>query len=216
MTLSHKYITLPILALIAICGGAVLGYTHLGSAAQDIADIHGSMQGMMGGFATPHVDGTITAIDGSTITITADQNHGGGTFKIDTSNATFTKDGASSSIGDYKVVDRVWAGGSINGTDVSATAINNSRGGKGMMGHGGMGKGHGVVGTVESISGSTVTVKGIDSTTYTVETKDASVERKVVGSLSDVKVGDQIGVHGTLSGTNVTATHIMDDISVNR
>ncbi|MEK7063718.1 MAG: hypothetical protein AAB955_03455 [Patescibacteria group bacterium] len=74
------------------------------------------------------------------------------------------------------------------------------------------GKGHGVMGTVSAINGSTITVTNLDGTSYTVEAGAATVQKMATGSLADVTVGDRIGVHGTVSGTTVTAEHIMDDL----
>ena len=71
---------------------------------------------------------------------------------------------------------------------------------------------HGVMGTVSSISGTSITVTRPDGTTYTVEASGAKVQRVVEGALSDIQVGDRIGVRGETSGTTVTATMIMDDM----
>lgn len=75
----------------------------------------------------------------------------------------------------------------------------------------------GVMGTVASISGSTITVTDKDGTTYTVNAGSAAVVKHVegqqgpqTGSLQDIAVGDTIAVRGTLSGTTVAATEIME------
>jgi hypothetical protein len=74
------------------------------------------------------------------------------------------------------------------------------------------GHGHGVVGSVTAVDGSTVTVTGMDGKTYTVTVGAATVARVVEGTLSDIHVGDRIGVHGAVSGTTVVAERIMDDV----
>lgn len=71
---------------------------------------------------------------------------------------------------------------------------------------------HGVMGEVTAVNGSTLTVTGRDGTSYTVTADTAKVERIVEGALTDIHVGDRIGVHGTVSGTTVTAERIMDDV----
>jgi ABC-type dipeptide/oligopeptide/nickel transport system ATPase component len=68
------------------------------------------------------------------------------------------------------------------------------------------------MGTVSAVDGSTVTITNTDGTTYTVDATNAKVSKMVDLSVSDIKVGDQVGVMGTISGTSVTATHIMDGV----
>jgi len=161
-----------------------------------------------------HVDGTITAVSGTTITITAAQNHGGGTYTIDASSATIMKDGSTVSLTDYAVGDQIIAVGTVNGTSVIATKImNGGMGfGHGPGGFGHHGFGHGIGGEVSAVVGSTITVTGANGESYTVDAGSATVHRMVAGSLSDVKVGDRIGVKGTVSGNTVTATQIMDGL----
>jgi len=207
MTKSQKFITIPVLGALMLVGGGIAGYTGL--AAAQSADTSSTTQTRPG--RTPHVDGTITAIDGSTITITAEANHGGGTYSIDASGATITKDNASAPLSSYAVGGKIWVEGTINGTSVTATKISN-RPGFGPGGMGGHGKGHGVMGTVSAVDGSTITVTDRDGTSYAVNAGSATVQKMVAGALSDVAVGDRIGVQGTVSGTTVTATTIMDDV----
>ena len=76
----------------------------------------------------------------------------------------------------------------------------------------GMGKGHGVMGTVSSVNGNTVTLTGADGQTYTVDATSAKVSKVVDLSVADIKVGDTLGVMGTVSGNSVSAVHIMDGI----
>jgi hypothetical protein len=72
--------------------------------------------------------------------------------------------------------------------------------------------GRGVMGTVSAVSGTTVTVTNADGTSYTVDAASAKVSKIVDLTVGDIKVGDTIGVMGTVSGTNVTAAHIMDGV----
>ncbi len=79
-------------------------------------------------------------------------------------------------------------------------------------------RGPGVRGTVASINGNTLTVTGKDNTTYIVDVSGAKVLKgtagaaPTTGSVSDIKVGDTVGVRGTVTGVNVTATEVMDGI----
>lgn len=214
MTNTKNIILLPVLAGVMLLGGGLAGYAALADA-QDAgaasvgSQVRGAMRGMMGQKA-PHVDGVITAIHGTTLTITADANHGGGTYTINAGSATVTKDGAAATLANFAVGEKVWATGTITGTTVDATMLSNG-GGKG-FGRGGHGRGHGLMGEVSAVSGSTITLTGRDGTTYTVNAGSANVQKMVAGSLSDIAVGDSIGVHGSVSGNTVTATTILDDV----
>lgn len=79
------------------------------------------------------------------------------------------------------------------------------------MGPGGMDK-HGVHGTVSAVNGNTLTVTNEDGTSYTVDASEAKISKIVVLGVGDIQVGDTVGVMGEVSGTSVTAKHIMDGI----
>ncbi len=213
---TKNIILVPALAGLMLVGGAVAGYTGLAAAqSSDTTTNSNPIAGMFQKMRAPHVGGTISAINGSVITISGNERHAG-TFTVETSGATFTKAGASASLASFAVGDYVRAEGTVNGTNVTATTVSDAPGmgmGKGDRGMGGRhGKGPGVMGQVSAISGSTITVTGMDGQSYTVDAASAKVQRMVEGSLSDIAVGDRIGVHGTVSGTTVTATNIMDDV----
>lgn len=203
---------LPALVGVMVLGGAAAGYASLASAQTETGSTFARMGARMIGQQKPHVDGTITAITGSTITLTADANHGGGTYTVNAGNATVTKAGVAATLSDLAVGKKIWAAGTITGTTVEATKISDApQGGFGKGGRG-FGKGHGVMGEVSAVSGSSITVKGKDGSIYTVDAANAKVQKMVAGTLSDIAVGDSIGVQGTVSGTSVTATTIMDDV----
>lgn len=85
--------------------------------------------------------------------------------------------------------------------------------GRGMMDHDfDHQRGHGVMGTVTAVSGTTITITGKDGTAYTIDASSAQIGKIETITAGDVHVGDTLGVEGTLSGTNVTAKHIMDGI----
>jgi hypothetical protein len=107
--------------------------------------------------------------------------------------------------------------------------------------HDGM-KGDHIHGTVTAVSGTTITVLDsrpkrtegstvteTTETTYTVDAASAKVlemparpadeatapsvkPEPTVGTLSDIAVGDTVGIRGTISGTTIVATEIMDGI----
>ena len=80
------------------------------------------------------------------------------------------------------------------------------------MDEGFAGFGRGTFGTISSIDGSTLTISGSDGTSTKVATDDSTVVSTSVNlALSDVAVGDQITVMGTVSGTDVAAERIVDN-----
>ncbi|MCE9643937.1 DUF5666 domain-containing protein [Candidatus Parcubacteria bacterium] len=208
-----KATAIPLAALLFLGGGAIAGYTSLaGAQTATPTAVVDSKAAMLG--RAPHVGGTITAISGSTLTVTAKTKTGDTTYTINAANATVTKDGAASTLAGLAVGDKVMALGTVNGSSVAATSIMSGKGfGPGKPGmRGGPGMGHGVMGKVTAVNGSTITVAGPDGKSYTVNAGSATIHRMVTGSLSDVVVGDTIGVQGTVSGNTVTAKEIMDDL----
>jgi hypothetical protein len=213
-----KFLALPIIGAAILGGGAIAGYTGLASA-QTSGSAQASNTQMRRG---PGVHGTVTAVNGSSITITektGPRGAAGTTYTVDASNATVKKFAAGSapatiSASQIAVGDEIGVTGTISGTSVTATEIMDGMGMTGFGGHGfgGPGKGRGAIGTVSAVNGSTITLTGKDGKTYTIDASSAAVEKMITGSLSDVTVGDTIGVEGSVSGTSVTATKIMDGL----
>lgn len=207
MTNSQKFITLPILGGLMLLGGGIAGYVGMVSADTSTS---GNQERHMFDESTPHVGGEVTAVNGTTITV--NDMRKGGTYTIDASGATFMKDGASADISSITVGGHVMAEGTLDGTTLTATKVMSGmpKGGHGFGGPGG--RGHGVMGQVTAVDGNTITVTGKDGQSYTVNAGSATVQKMVAGSISDIAVGDRIGVQGTVSGNSVTATQIMDDL----
>lgn len=199
-----QLITIPVLGALMLVGGGIVGYVGMVSA--QTADTNTQTEGRMFDDSTPRVGGEVTAVDGTTITV--NDMRKGGTYTIQSSGATFEKDGASASLSSITVGSHVMAEGTLSGTTLTATKVMS---GKGPGGHG-HGRDPGVMGEVTAVDGSTITVTGKNGTSYTVNAGSAEVKKMVAGALSDIAVGDTIGVQGTVSGTSVTATTIMDDL----
>ncbi len=221
MTKTQSLIAIPAIAATLLAGGALAGYATLASAEESSTSIAGVGQTMMQsmGKRGPHVHGTVTAVNGTTITITDERQNT--IYTIDASGATFKKATAGSApttvtISEIAVGDTIGARGTVSGTTVTATEVMEGamgRGGPGGMG--GHGRGQGVMGTVTAVNGSTITVTDQRSgTSYTVNAGAATVQKMTAGALSDIVVGDTIGVQGDVSGTAVTAKNIMDDLPV--
>lgn len=69
-------------------------------------------------------DGVISSINGTTIVVSEEADEGGASYTIDASKATITnKGGATATLADLKIGDKIFVQGAVNGTSVSATSI---------------------------------------------------------------------------------------------
>lgn len=231
MTKTQSILAIPAIMATLLAGGAIAGYATLASAqtaTTGTAGVGSMVAGMGMGMKDrgPHVHGTVSAVSGTTLTITDERSST--TYTIDASTATFKKAAAGAApttvtISEIAVGDKIGAMGTLSGTTLKATEVMEGdfgRGGMGGMhgmgGHGGRGPagagGPGVMGKVTAVSGSTITVTDRDGKSFTVNAGSATVQKMTTGALSDIAVGDTIGVHGDVSGTTVTAKTIMDDV----
>jgi hypothetical protein len=187
-------------------------------------------QGMMG---RPAVVGTVSAVNGTTLTV-ASKGFGrmatataATSYTVDASSATVAKNGATSTVSAIAAGDTVMVRGTVSGTSVTATAIFDGMPGRG-KGPGRFGgessstsprpafpiQGNGqpvVGGTVTAISGSTVTVTNKSNVTYTIDATNAAIVKGgATSTLASVSVNDQVLVQGTVNGTSVAASSILD------
>lgn len=208
-----KKIAIPVAAVIASVGIGFAGVSSAQTATTAQAGTHTMiMQG-----ERPAVVGTVTAVSGTTLTVTSNRQKDatGTTYTVNAAGAQVYKStsGAApveSTLSAVAVGDTVAVAGTVSGTEVTATKVISgvtrmNMGGKGR----GLGQGMGTHGTISSISGTTITLTGVDGKTYTVDGSKATVARTATVTVSDLKVGDTIGVQGSVSGTTVTANHIM-------
>ncbi|HUC31086.1 MAG TPA: DUF5666 domain-containing protein [Candidatus Paceibacterota bacterium] len=216
------------------------------------ANAHGAFAGghggMRGGMA-PGVFGTVSAVNGTTLTVTSKPRPvpmrmasstsaaapASIVYTVDASNATIYKGSATTtvSIASVAVGDAVMVQGTVSGTNVAATVIRDGIGG--MMGRpgmpvmGGKGFGHGasstpsttpiiqgngqpvVGGSVTAISGTTLTVTNPSNVTYTIDASSATIVKNGTSTaFSNIAVGDNVLVQGTVNGTSVTASSVID------
>jgi hypothetical protein len=178
----------------------------------------------------PGVFGTVTAISGNSLTVSSKgfgANATATTYTVDATSATVTKNGAASSLGNVAVGDMVSIQGTVSGTNVTATALRD-----GMMGRMGIkpgqhatstkpasiiqGNGQPVIGgNVTAINGSSLTVTNKSNVTYTVDATNATIEKvNATSSVSNIAVGDNVIVQGTVNGTSVTAASVIDSGAV--
>ena len=153
------------------------------------------------------VNGTVSANDGSTITLSGKN---GTSYTIDTSSSTSVAkiaNGTSTTIqvSGISVGDTLMVMGTVNGTTVTATKIVDGTFPKPSP--------PAATGTVSVINGNTITLTA-SSTTYSVDASNATfmINKPAGTSVSNtgIQVGDSLTVFGTVSGTNITATRIMD------
>ncbi len=172
------------------------------------------------------VFGTVTSINGTTLTVSGHQGFSTSTpavtFTVDASNAKVMKNKDQGSVSNVVVGDTVAVMGTINGTNVTATMI---RDGVTMRMGGTIGPGQGapapitgngqpiVAGSVAAINGSTITITNKSNVQYTIDASGAKiVQGQNTVSASAITVGDNVIVQGSVNGSSVTASSIIDQV----
>ena len=183
------------------------------------------------------IPGTVTAINGTSITMTGQQGHGSTTaatlFTVDATNAVVRKGMATSTLSGIAVGDKIYAQGTVNGTTIKATTIEDGLMGRnamigenGLMGKNGQ-RGQGsrasstpvftgngepvVMGAISAINGNSVTVTNPSGVTYTVDVTNAKIIKGPTAvTVTTLVVGDKVLVQGTVNGTAVSATTVID------
>ncbi len=141
--------------------------------------------------------GTITAIDGTTLTV---ESEDGATVTVTTSDDTRVTEATEGTLADIATGDTVRVMGP-EGDDgrVAARAVievpARDEAAEGEAPEGGPGRGRGLVGTVASVDGTSLTVTTAAGETVTVTTDD-DTEVAVIAALAvaDLEVGDEVGV----------------------
>lgn len=180
----------------------------------------GRMMGRM-----PGVFGTVASVNGTTLTITSKAGPNGtpaaATYTVDASGATVTKEGSASTVSSIATGDTVMVQGTVSGTSVTAKVIRDGMPGKGAGMEGRsqtpgvtvQGNGQPVIGgTVSTVSGTTLTVATAQGgISYSVDASAATVRKgAATSSVSSISVGDRVVVQGSVNGTSVTASSIID------
>jgi hypothetical protein len=203
---------LAVFALIVVAAGTFT-FMHVSSAQTTTApsttttNSSGKTWARGGGIGMGHgVMGTVASISGSTISLTGKNNT---PYSVNDSGATVSKftNGTKTTIptSDIATGDTLMVMGTVSGSNVTAKNI--------IDGALPTPPAPAATGTVASISGNTLTVTD-NGTTYTVDASNAafSVNKSAGTSLanSGIIVGDTVTVFGTVSGSNIAATRIMD------
>lgn len=184
----------------------------------------------------PGITGTVSAISGTTLTVTSkkmERERTGTsasvtataaiTYTIDASKATVIgKDNTTSSLSTIAVGDMVMVQGTVSGTNIVATAIRDVPAGtKPMMNKGEEGTGSGSIikgngqpvvgGSVTAINGSILTITNKSNVTYTVDVTNAVVQKgRATSTPSAIAVGDSVTVQGAVNGSSITASSVID------
>lgn len=194
--------------------------------------------GMMargGGMVNRGITGTVTAISGSTITVSGRQGFATNTpatvFTVDASKAKIMKDNATGTIASIAVGDTIVVQGTVIGTNVAAITIrdgvipgkkseSNGRFGEGKGNEKGknattspiIGNGQPVIaGSISAINGSTLSVTNPSGVSYTVDVSSAKIyQGNKVATLANVSVGDTVVIQGTINGSSVTASTLIE------
>jgi hypothetical protein len=175
----------------------------------------------------PEVLGTVTAISGSTITVKDLRGNTGTIYTVNATNAIVIKNGVTSTVSAIAENDTISVQGVENGTTITATKINDGLTPKEKSDE--MGKKLGnennlnnpmivgdgspiIAGTVATVSGNTITIKNKSNVVYTIDATNTKVQvsGNTVGTVANIAVGDNIIAQGTINGTSVTASLIID------
>jgi hypothetical protein len=181
----------------------------------------GGMRGGMGMMGKPAVVGTVSAVDGDSITVSGHAGFSTSTpatsFTVDATNAKVTKANAASTVSSIAVGDTLVIQGTVSGSSITATMIRDGvlmmrSGNKSGQMPASQGNGEPVVaGTISAINGSTLTITNKSNVTYNVDVTNAKITAgQTASSLSSLKVGDAVVIQGTVNGTSITASSLID------
>lgn len=170
----------------------------------------------------PRVVATVTAVSGNTITATDNRKMKTTvTYTINATGATIMKNGNTATVSSIVVGDKISVQGTLSGTTITATKIN--VGGKNELENNLenennlnnpmiVGNGQPIVaGKVTAISGNTITITNKSNTTYAIDATNAKVQSQgTISMVSNIAINDNVIVQGTINGTNVSASLIID------
>lgn len=224
---NKKYIY-PSLALIAVMTIMVASPSFASAAGNTSSGGANIQRGDMQGFGRkegmrPGIFGTVTAVNGNTITISSKIPQKTGstvnatttTYTVDASNAKITKNNTTGTISSIAVNDIIIVEGTISGTNVTATAIRDGFIRNGVMNNMASspitGNGQPVIeGTISAINGSTLNVTNNSNVSYTVDVTNAKLAQGPnTITVSGLATGDQVLIQGTFTGNSVTASSVI-------
>jgi hypothetical protein len=168
----------------------------------------------------PAVVGTVSSISGSTIMVAVKTKDAlpAVTFTVNASNAQVFIGDKVAALSSIAVGDKVIVKGAVTGASVVATTIRAGKVGKESKDQNKMNPN--MVGKVTIVNGNILTINvkqqreqnmAATATTFTVDATNAKILRgETIIKVSDIAVGDNLVVQGTVTGNNVVATMIRD------
>src|SRR5450432_20610 len=161
----------------------------------------------------PDIMGTITAMNGSTLTI---KNSDGHDLTVTVNDSTrFMKDRQPAKLTDFKVGDAAFVRGRSTGTDTwDAEVVGTRGGGPGGFGQGGYAQELGkkfIAGEIKSIDGTHLTIARMDGETQTISVDENTSFKKEGESitLADFKAGDRVFGPGEVKDGTFVASRLM-------
>ncbi len=225
--MNKKHILALALATLAIAGAASANENEdkdrgdgfrIDNKVKLMAEIKGDLRDMR----RPELVGKVTSVNGTTLTVTG-KNFGSGsassTFTVDASSAVILKGGATTTVSGIAVGDVVLVQGTLSGSTITAKLIHSGvRNGDdkpkpkedrpGILNNGQPV----IAGKVTAVSGTMITVQSSASSTYSVNAANAVIKTKgnVSSTISAITVGDNVVVQGTVNGSSVVASTIIE------
>jgi hypothetical protein len=215
-------------------GLSTQGYSQLSPGQTTGQDGANRGQGTM----RPGVSGIVTAVNGYIITVNGHQTFGSTTptvsYTVNATNATVIKGNATTTISSIAIGDMIAVQGTVTGINVAATTIFDDVTGRigdnGNLGKNGqndqgratstlpvIGNGQPIVaGTVSVLGSTTLTVTTASNVTYTVTIASSTkiLQGQKTISLSSIVVGNKVLVQGTVNGTSIVASTVIDQSGV--
>jgi len=200
--------------------GTITGTNVLATTIRDGQNNQGEM--MDSNKMMPNVVGKVSSINGSTLTVISQRgprmgaNNAPTTFTVNATSAKILRGQTVIAISNIAVGDTVVIQGTVTGTSVVATTIRDGKVGEGNNDQALLqiqGNGEPIIaGTISTITGSSLTITNNSKVVYTVDVTGAKL---VVGGLtsptiSNLSVGDSVIVQGTINGTSVVASSVID------
>lgn len=177
-----------------------------------------------GGEHKAGVYGSVTAVSGTTISVRDSRTNV--IYSVDTTKAMIDKNRVAILVSGIAIGDMVLVEGTTTGTTVMATSIHDGvlakRNGEWNDGKNKdeknnqalfpQGNGQPIIGgTVTLINGTIVTITNKSNVTYTIDISTATVNKGgKIAQKTDIMVGDTILAQGTITGTSVVATAVVD------
>ena len=155
----------------------------------------------------PRTAGTITAIDGTRITV---KTLDGAAVEVKTDSETqFRKNREAAKLSDFKVGDEVFVGGELKDGVVQAKMVGSRPSGAPPDFHDALGKRF-IVGEVKAIEGTRITILRTDGVTQNISVDEGTSFRKEQESitLADMKVGDHVFGRGAVKNDVFVPTQL--------